>query len=57
MLRTETGKSAGAVTGLGLGMSIVKSSIESHDGRIRIESRAGKGTCSSLEIPLHESRQ
>jgi signal transduction histidine kinase len=44
-----------AVRGLGLGMSIVKAIIEGHDGRIWVESKLGKGTCVSLEIPLKET--
>ncbi|MBW2690557.1 MAG: Cache 3/Cache 2 fusion domain-containing protein [Deltaproteobacteria bacterium] len=39
------------VSGLGLGMSIVKAIVEGHDGRIWVESTPGKGTCVSLEIP------
>jgi signal transduction histidine kinase len=39
------------VTGLGLGMSIVKAIIEGHEGRIWVESTPGEGTCVSLEIP------
>ncbi len=39
------------VTGLGLGMSIVKAIVEGHEGRIWVESTLGKGTCVSLEIP------
>jgi PAS domain S-box-containing protein len=40
-----------AVSGLGLGMSIVKAIIEGHDGRIWVESTIDKGTCVSVEIP------
>lgn len=40
-----------AITGLGLGMSIVKAIIEGHDGRIWVESTIGKGTCVSVNIP------
>ncbi len=39
------------VTGLGLGMSIVKAIVEGHEGRIWVKSTQGKGTCVSLEIP------
>jgi PAS domain S-box-containing protein len=40
-----------AVSGLGLGMSIVKAIVEGHGGRIRVESTVGRGTCVLLEIP------
>jgi PAS domain S-box-containing protein len=46
--------SSTAVSGLGLGMSIVKSIVEAHNGRIWIESWVGKGTCVSLELPLND---
>ncbi|MBW2690783.1 MAG: ATP-binding protein, partial [Deltaproteobacteria bacterium] len=46
------------VSGLGLGMSIVKAIVEGHDGRIWVESTQGEGTCVSLEIPCRsESKQ
>lgn len=41
-----------AVSGLGLGMSIVKSIVEGHGGKIWIESEQGHGTCASLSVPL-----
>jgi len=40
-----------AVSGLGLGMSIVKAIVEGHSGRIWVKSSYGQGTCISLEIP------
>ncbi len=41
-----------AITGLGLGMSIVKTIIEAHDGEITIDSTIGQGTCITLQIPI-----
>lgn len=40
-----------AVSGLGLGMSLVKSIIEGHDGRIWIETEPGKGTDVYFTLP------
>jgi len=40
-----------ATEGLGLGMSIVKQSIEAHGGEIRVESAEGKGTTVILNLP------
>jgi len=40
-----------AVTGTGLGMSIVKYLIEAHGGTVRVESRYNKGTKVWLELP------
>ena len=37
--------------GTGLGLSLVKTLIESHDGEVAIESALGKGTCVSLLFP------
>ena len=41
-----------AVEGLGLGMSIAKSIVESHGGEIQVESDPGHGTTVSFAIPL-----
>ncbi|WP_020613924.1 ATP-binding protein [Sediminispirochaeta bajacaliforniensis] len=39
--------------GTGLGMAIVKSTVEAHGGNIEIDSAPGKGTRIFLRIPLH----
>jgi len=44
--------SSTAISGLGLGMSIVKAIIEGHDGHIWVVSSKGQGTCVSFTIPL-----
>lgn len=40
-----------AVSGLGLGMSIVKQIIEAHGGAVRVESAAGEGTTVIFTLP------
>jgi len=41
--------------GTGLGLSLCRDVIESHKGRIRVESTVGKGTVFILKLPLAES--
>jgi len=41
-----------AVEGIGLGLSLVKSVIEAHSGRIEVETRLEQGTCFKLFLPL-----
>jgi two-component system phosphate regulon sensor histidine kinase PhoR len=42
------------VKGFGLGMSYVKTVIDAHKGRIKVDSTLGKGTCFTVEVPLAE---
>jgi len=43
--------------GTGLGLALCKDVIESHQGRIRVESAVGEGTCFTLRFPLVEKPQ
>jgi two-component system phosphate regulon sensor histidine kinase PhoR len=40
------------VKGFGLGLSYVKTIVDAHHGKIRVDSVMGKGTTFTLEFPL-----
>jgi two-component system phosphate regulon sensor histidine kinase PhoR len=42
--------------GVGLGLSLVKRTIEQHNGHISVRSRKGKGTTVTVELPIHQSK-
>ena len=45
-------KSQNWITGLGIGLSIVRSIVDGHRGDIEVESELGKGTCVRNRLPL-----
>ena len=42
------------VKGFGLGMTYVKTVIDAHKGKIRVDSTLGKGTIFTVEMPLYK---
>jgi signal transduction histidine kinase len=41
--------------GCGLGLSIVRSIVEAHGGKVQVESRPGKGSTFTLRLPRHDA--
>ena len=51
----STKDAASSVSGRGVGMDVVKNSVEKNRGAIRIESELGRGTCISIRLPIELS--
>ena len=43
-------------SGSGLGLAIVKHAVEGHNGRVEVQSTAGRGSTFTLRLPTGERR-
>jgi two-component system, OmpR family, sensor histidine kinase SenX3 len=50
------GRSAGAVAGSGLGLTVVRGIVEAHGGKVTVESSPGKGAAFTILLPVAEDR-
>ena len=49
---TQWNMNGAAPGAAGLGLAIVKETVEAHVGRIFVDSKVGKGTCFTVELPM-----
>ncbi len=54
---TKNGADASGKGGTGLGLSTSRQIIETHRGRIKVESSVGKGTAFTIRLPIAESTE
>ena len=52
---TKSGPDSTGRGGTGLGLSACKDIVDSHRGKIRVESTVGKGTCFTIKFPMVQS--
>ena len=52
---TKTGPDSGGLGGTGLGLPVCRDIVESHRGRLRVESRPGEGAAFTLKLPACEA--
>jgi signal transduction histidine kinase len=53
---TKTGPDATGKGGTGVGLSACRDIVEAHQGRLRVESTVGKGTCFTVRLPVWEAK-
>jgi signal transduction histidine kinase len=46
-----------SVEGLGIGLSLARRTIESHGGRLNLQSTLGTGTCAIITLPIHSQKR
>ena len=54
---TKDGPDASGKGGTGVGLSTCKDIIDSHQGRLRVESTVGRGTAFTIRLPVHQQSE